>query len=443
MLAEDQGRASGPRRHVSELYVAMLAVAMVVGSGIFKSPSLVAANAETTEYLFLAWAIGGAVSLVGALCYAELTTAFPDAGGDYHVLKRAFGRTFAFLFAWSRFAVINTGSIALLGFVFGDYMSVVLPLGPFSSAIYAAAAVAGLVWLNLRPMKGGSVGDFAMTGLEVAGVLMIAGAGVWIALSGIAPLTDSPAASGPPPAGFGYALVFALLAYGGWNEIATMSAEVRDAKRGMARALILAVVLITALYLIVAWAFWRGLGIPALAESEAPAADLMARAFGEGAAWITALAIAIATFTSINVTIITGGRITFAAARDYKALQRLGTWDEAGAIPRGAYVAQGVVALALVLFGALYDGFVTLVDYTAPIYWLFMTGAGAALIALRLKEPATDRPFRVPLYPVLPILFVLAAAAMTYSALAYVKEGALLGVAVLAAGGLVHLWLRR
>jgi basic amino acid/polyamine antiporter, APA family len=419
---------------VSEAYVVMLAVAMVVGAGIFKSPSLVAENAGATEWLFLAWLLGGVVSLIGALCYGELATAFPDAGGDYHFLKRAWGRTVAFAFAWSRFAIINTGSIALLGFVFGDYMNAVAPIGAGGPAIYAAVSVAGLTALNLRGLKGGSRGDFALTGLEVAGVLMMVAAALWIVVQGIAPASVSPAASGPPPAGFGYALVFALLAYGGWNEIATLSAEVRDGKRGMARALVTSVLAITVLYMLAAWAFWRGLGIEALAKSTAPAADLMAAAFGENAGWLTAIAIACAAFTSINATIIVGGRTTYAAAKDFPALARLGHWDASRGIPAAATIAQGAVSMALVALGATYKGFATLVDYTAPVFWLFMALSGLAVIVLRLRSPETPRPFRVPLYPVLPLVFVAASLAMTWSSLAYVQAGALFGVGVLAMG---------
>ncbi len=412
----------------------MLAVAMVVGAGIFKSPALVAENAGATEWLFLAWALGGLVSLVGALCYGELATTFPNAGGDYHFLKLAYGRTVAFAFAWSRFAIINTGSIALLGFVFGDYLNQVLPLGAHGGAIYAALSVGGLTLLNLRGMDGNSKGDVILTGLEVAGVAMMAVAAGWIVLQGVAPMSPSPSASGPPPAGFGYALVFALLAYGGWNEIATMSAELRDGKRGMARALVVSVIVITALYMLAAWAFWRGLGIEALSRSTAPAADLMTRAFGPHAGWLTAIAIACAAFTSINATIIVGGRTTYAAAHDFPALARLGRWDVQRGIPVAAYIAQGAVSMTLVAIAASYKGFATLVDYTAPVFWLFMALSGLAVIVLRFKFRAAERPFRAPLYPGPPLLFAAVSLAMTWSSLAYVRAGALFGVAVLAVG---------
>lgn len=426
-----------PTRHVSEAYVVMLAVAMVVGAGIFKSPALVAANAGATEWLFAAWALGGLVSLVGALCYAELASAFPDAGGDYHFLKRAYGKGLAFLFAWSRFAIINTGSIALLGFVFGSYMQEVLSLGPNGAAIWAILSVAGLTLLNLRGMNAQSKGDYALTGLEVLGVVMMGAAAIWMVVQGAPPASASPSATGGPPASFGYALVFALLAYGGWNEVATLSAEVRDAKRGIARALVVSVLVITALYMFAAWAFWRGLGMEALAQSEAPAADLMARAFGPHAGWLTAVAIACAAFTSINATIIVNGRTTYAAAHDWPALKRLGKWDEQRGIPTAAYIAQGAVSMLLVGLGALYQGFSTLVDYTAPVFWLFMAASGLAVIVMRFKDKTAPRPFRTPLYPATPLVFAGVSIAMVWSSLLYVKEGALFGVAVLGAGVLV------
>jgi basic amino acid/polyamine antiporter, APA family len=428
---------------VSEAYLIMLAVAMVVGAGIFKSPALVAENAGATTWLFAAWAIGGLISLVGALCYAELATTFPDAGGDYHFLKRAYGKGVAFLFAWSRFAIINTGSIALLGFVFGDYMQQVFSLGAHGNAIWAILSVAGLTLLNLRGMNSESAGDYALTALEVLGVVMMGAAAIWMVMQGAPPASANPAGTAAPPASFGYAVVFALLAYGGWNEIATMSAEVRDPKRGMARALVISVIVITLLYLFAAWAFWRGLGIEALAKSAAPAADLMARAFGSQAGWLTAIAIACAAFTSINATIIVGGRTTYAAAHDWPTLRRLGRWDDQRAIPTAAYLTQGAVSMLLVVLGAIYQGFSTLVDYTAPVFWLFMAASGLAVIVLRVREKDAPRPFRTPLYPALPLAFVAVSLAMVWSSVDYVRVGALFGIGVLAAGVIVMAVLHR
>src|SRR5262249_32455570 len=155
-----------------------------------------------------------------------------------HFLKLAYGRRVAFLFAWARFAVINTGAIALLGFVLGDYLQAVRPLGENGAALYAFACVAILTAFNLRgAVKGQDEAEYGLTRLEVLGVLIVTSAGVWLFLQG-APAAEPFGAMGAPPAGFGQALVFVLLAYGGWSEIATLSAEVKDERAGMLRALV-------------------------------------------------------------------------------------------------------------------------------------------------------------------------------------------------------------
>src|SRR5688500_7357791 len=133
-----------------------ITVGIVVGAGIFRTPSLVAANASSESIALLIWLAGGLVTLVGALCYAELATTYPHAGGDYHYLTRAYGRPIAFLYAWSRIAVVQTGSVALLSFVVGDYASQLFSLGPYSSSVYAALVVVALTGLNVAGVRQGS-----------------------------------------------------------------------------------------------------------------------------------------------------------------------------------------------------------------------------------------------------------------------------------------------
>lgn len=420
-----------PVRSLTTRYVIVVIMAMVIGAGIFKSPALVAANAGSESVVYLLWTIGGLISLMGALCYSELASAFAHPGGDYHFLERAWGRRFAFLFAWARFAVINTGAIALLGFVIGDYMNRVIDLGPHGPAIYAFASVFLLTALKLLPS--GEAGDSALVIVLVLGLFVLVAAAVKLVIDGTPPL-DPGTPTAPSLGGLGYGLVFVLLAYGGWTEAATLSAEVKDGQRGMLRALIISVTLITLLYLLTAWAMLRGLGLAGLANSSAPAADLMTRAFGPGAGVVLALAVVAAAVTSVNATIIAGARTTFAAAANLPALKWIGRWNPATRSPRNAILAQGLVSLALVGFGAAYKGFETLVDYTAPVYWTFLIASGLALIRLRLKAPDAARPFRVPLYPVLPALFILSSGAMLISAILYVQGGAFFGLGVLVAG---------
>lgn len=429
-----------PARRLPVRYVIVVTIAMVVGAGIFKSPALVAANAGSESVVYLLWILGGLISLAGALCYAELATAFAHPGGDYHFLERAYGQRFAFLFAWARLAVINTGAIALLGFVIGDYMNRVVDLGPWGASIYAFASVALATALKLR--RSGEASDSALVGVLIAGLLALASAAAWLGVQGVPPAAPGEAAP-PTLGGLGYGLVFVLLAFGGWTETATLSAEVKDGQRGMVIGLVAAIGIITVLYLLTAWAMLRGLGLQGLSASEAPAADLMNRAFGPGAGVILAIGVVAAAVTSVNATIMVGARTTYAAAAKLPALRWVSVWNDKTQSPRNAILLQGAISLLLVGLGAAYQGFQTLVDYTAPVYWLFLIASGLALFRLRQKEPDAVRPFRVPLYPVVPALFVTVSSAMLLSAVLYVGAGAWFGAGVLLAGVAVILMLKQ
>jgi amino acid transporter len=432
-----------PRRHVSVLYVVMVAVAMVVGAGIFRSPADIAASTGSAPWFFGSWLVGGLITLAGAFCFAELATMLPSAGGDYHFLKATYGRRVAFLFAWSRFAVINTGSLALLGFVLGDYANAVWSLGPHGASWYALITVVAMTLFNLKGLYIAQSADYAMTGLEVGGLVVVFAAGVALVIAGMPPLTpDAPVHAGIP-AGFGQALLFVLFAFSGWSEITTLSAEVRDERRGMVRALVLAVVTITLLYLIANWALWRGLGMQGLAASRTPAADVIQRAFGDWAGVLTAIAISMATITSINATIVVGARTTYAAAADWPQLAFLGHWNGVRGIPVAGIVSQGVMGVLLIGLGTYTrDGFATMIDYTSPVFWGFLALSGFAVIVLRRRRPDLPRPFRVPFYPVLPLLFCASCLFVLWSSVEYVRLGALAGLGVLAAGGVLLLCLR-
>lgn len=426
----------------------MLIVGVVVGAGIFKAPSAVAAMSGSVEWMFAAWLLGGAVSLVGALCYAELAMTWPHAGGDYHFLHRAYGRSVSFLFAWARFSVIATGSIALLAFVFGDYMQQLLPL-PFGTpavgaAAYAALAVVALWWVNSRGLLAGTSTQNWLTSVELLGLLMLVLAALWLVGGGqgTATAAAAPAAASAPGLGsFGLAMVFVLLTYGGWNEAAYISAEMRQ-RRDIVRALVYSILIITALYMAVTWAYWRGLGFEAMAKSEAVAADLMRVAFGPVGEKVIAVMVAVAAITSINATMIVGARTQYAVGRDWPALRKLALWDGERGCPVNAMHIQNATALALVLLGAATGGgFKAMVEFTAPVFWLFFLLVGIALFVLRVREPATPRPFRVPLYPVLPLVFCATCAYMLWSSLTFVHSQSLgglnaawIGVAVMCAG---------
>jgi amino acid transporter len=408
-------------------------VGIIIGAGIFKTPALVAANVSDTSTLVFAWVAGGLISLIGALCYAELASTYPDAGGDYHFLTRAFGPRLAFLFAWGRLTVIQTGSIALLAFVLGDYATAVLPLGAYSTPIYAAVVVAGLTLLHVAGAPKAALAQNVLTVVEVLGVLLVVGVGL---LSPSAPSMAS--ASAATPSAFGLVMVFVLLTYGGWNEASYVSAEVRDPGRNMARALVLSILVVTALYVLVNVALVRGLGLSALAASKAPAADLLERLAGRGTAVLVSVMVIVSTLTSINATIFTGARSAYAVGRDFAPFRLLGRWDPRRQTPVNALAVQVLIALLLIGIGALTRrGFETMVEYTAPVFWMFILLTGLALFVLRRREPDRPRPFQVPFFPVTPLVFCLTCAYLLYSSLAYTGFGALLGVAVVATGAVI------
>jgi amino acid transporter len=413
---------------------ASVAIGMVIGAGLFKSPALVAANVGSLGELLGVWLLGGVLGVLGGLCYAELAAAFPSQGGDYRFLKLAYGPRVGFLFAWARFAVINTGSLALLGFVFGDYLNAWLPAGPHGPSIYAVAILLLFTAINLRGRTWGIDAQLGLTNALILGVALLGMVGLWFVVHATAPLDPQPAAASSVR-GFGVALVFVMLAYGGWSEIATLSAELEDPQRGILRALMLAMTVVTVLYLIINWSLWRGLGLTGLTESAAPATDLLRRAFGGISDVPVILVVYAAIVTSINATIIVGARTTLAGARDWPGLTAMAEWDEAQGVPHVAIIAQSAVALALVGLGTITrKGFETMVDYTAPVYWLFMTLSALAVIVLRRRLPDAPRPFRTPLYPLLPLLFAAASGFVLWSSISYVRIGALVGVAVLGVG---------
>jgi len=435
-----------PKASLSVFDACTMIVGLIVGAGIFGTPAIVAGAMGSENMIIAVWIAGGVFSIIGALCYAELATAFPSAGGEYHFIQRAYGRSLAFLYGWARMTVIVAGSIAVFAYLFGDYLSRVVNLGEYSSAIWAALIVTVLTAVNYRGIQEGKVTQNIFTVLEVGGLLLIIVAGLLLASPPPPPPVDVAAASGGPwylGAGLGTAMLFVLFTYGGWNDAAYISAEVRDRDRNMVRALLIAISLVAVLYVLIALAYLKGLGLHAMARSDAVAADLLKAVWGTGGEKLISIMIAVAALTSVNGSIIVGARSNYALGKDWPIFGYLGRWHEASGSPRNAMLVQGAIALALVGLGAFQKaGFKGLVEYSLPVFWGFFLLIGIAIFVLRAREPNMPRPFRVPLYPVLPAVFVCMCAYLLYSSLTYHKGHALVGLAVLAIGAVVLLFAR-
>lgn len=444
---QQRNAGAQPRPTLTVFDAVAMIVGIVIGVGIFKAPSIVAGNvADGTAFIAL-WLAGGVISLVGALCYAELGSSHPNAGGEYYFLSKAYGDWLGFLFAWARMTVIQTGAIAAIAFVFGDYATTLFSLGKNSSALYAGVAVVAITALNAT---GTAQSKWVQNVLTTALALAV----LTVVMSG---LTAAPAA--PPPAAApaqggvwfsGLALIFVLLTYGGWNEAAYLTAEMRDTRRNIVRALVIGILVITVLYLLLNLAYLKVLGLAGMQASKAVASDLMKATWGEGGAWLLGIVVVSAALSTLNATVFTGARTNYALGRDFTIFRALGTWNEKASAPVNALLAQGAIALALVgLASSTPDGFQTMVAYTAPAFWLFFMLTGISLFPLRRRAPVNADPFRVPLYPLTPLLFVAACAWMLYSSFNYAMSldpgsiGAMVGIAMLASGVPVLMWARR
>lgn len=424
-----------PVKKLSPFDAVAIIVGIVIGAGIFKTPSLVAAHSGSEFMAVLLWGLGGMISFIGALCYAELATAYPDTGGDYHFIRRAFGNKPAFLFAWARMTVIQAGSIAMIAFIIGDYASQILNLGAFSPSWYATAVILALTGVNAAGLAQGKLLQNILLSLLVLGFLGVILAG--LALAGPRPVDPTVPAFSEP----GKAMVFVLLTYGGWNEAAYISAEIRNAERNMKRVLLYSIGLITIIYVGMNIVLLRGLGLSGTARSDAVAADLMRIAWGEnGAMFISALIIT-AALSTINGAIITGARTNYALGRDFSLFRSLGQWRQGASTPKNALLLQTSIAVGLVALGTLTrSGFSTMVEYTAPVFWLFFLLVGFSLFVLRRKDPGRRRPFKVPLYPITPVLFCLFCGYMFHSSLSFAGTGAIIGLIVLILGVPVFSW---
>ena len=438
MSGEARAAAVRPRPTLTLLDAVAMIVGIVIGAGIFKAPSIVAGSVSSEQVLIALWIAGGVISLVGALCYAELGSAYPNTGGEYFFLSRAFGGKVGFLFAWARMSVVQTGAIAAIAFVFGDYASQLLALGEKGSVIYAMLAVIAVTALNIAGTRGSKRLQTILTIALAGAVLAVIIAGL---SSAAAPAAAAPAPSSSAPLFAQLALIFILLTYGGWNEAAYLTAEILDARRNIVRALVLGILIVTVLYVLFNLACLNVLGLDGMKASKAVAADLMQATLGDAGAIVLSLIVMAASLSTLNATAFTGARTNYALGRDYQVFRMLGVWQERSNTPVHALVVQGGVALVLVLLASMTpDGFETMVAYTAPAFWLFFLLTGISLFVLRRQQPVNTDAFRVPLYPLTPLLFCAMCGYMLYSSVNYAMSkdpgslGAQLGIGVLLLG---------
>lgn len=427
-----------PARQLSVFDAVSLIVGIIIGVGIYQVGPDVARGTGGAAGFMLIWLLGGVLSLCGALGYAELASAYPQAGGDYVYLGRAYGRWAGFLFGWMQLVIVRPGDIAVMAFAFATYASAIWdPWAASEGAspaliLYAAAATVLLTGLNLLGVRQGARTQNLLTGIKVVGLLLL----VAVALAVPGP-GRTPEPVSPLPASL--ALIFVLFSYGGWNEMAYVAAEVKDPRRGILRALLLGTGAVTLLYLLVNGAFLVTLGYEGVAASRAVAADSVASAFPRAGGRLISLLICISALGAVNGLIFTGARITYAVGRDHRLFRPFARWDPAKGTPTNALILQGVMALILI---CTLGSFIDTLIYTAPAVYLFYLATSLAVIVLRFREPEVERPYRVTLYPLPTLVFCGVCGFLIYSAVTYKPTIALAALGMLLLGLPVYAWSR-
>ena len=419
-----------PNRHVQPHLgvwdVASITVGIIIGSGIYSLPPLIAAHVASAGQMLWLWIAGGCIAMVGALCYSELAAAYPHSGGTYVYLNKAFGRLFGFMYCWCEFWIVRPGNIGAMAFIFIEYLGQVLPSldspAPtltFPELAVGCGAVLVLGLLNLLGVKSGKRTQMLLTVAKVLGLIAIF---VVSFLPSAALDTSEPILPAQGDVNWSLAMVFVLFAYGGWNETAAVAAEVRDPQKNMLRGLLLGTGIVVVVYLLVNLALLRGLGFDGIASGEAVVATLMTKALGPFGGRAISMLVCISCLGAINGMLFTGARLYYALGREQPAFGWLGHWHERLGTPVRALALQTLVAIVLLcVFSRYKDAFQQLVNFTVPLFWSFLLLVSVAVVVLRLRDPHTPRPFRLPLFPLEPLIFFAASALMVCSGVQYLR----------------------
>ena len=434
-MADSLARTLGTRD------LTLLVIGNVIGSGIFLVPSAVLAQSGgSVQIAMTVWVVGGLLSLLGALSYAELGAMEQggNGGGLYAYIRDGFGPFPAFLYGWTLFFVIGAGTIATLSVAAANYMTQFMPMSAMQKNVFAVALIVIMMVINVRGTRGSAIVQNVATAIKVlailgmSAVLFVLGDGnASTATARVTPVTAS---------GVGLSIISVLWAYEGWQYVTFVSGEAKDAQRSLPRAITLGTILLIVIYLIANLAYLAALGPARVAASDRVAGEAVATVMGPAAGWLIAAAIIVSMYSAAHATVITVPRVYYAMAHDGLFFRRLTEVHRTYGTPAVAIISSCAWAIVLALSGT----FEQLLTYVVFIGWIFYALGAAAVIALRIKRPLAARPFRVPLYPFTPLLFVVAGSAIVINTVMAQPRDAAIGIAVVLAGAPAYLvWRRR
>jgi len=394
------------RRTLSLRDLVLIVVGTVIGSGIFLTPGAVVRNAGAGGTALVVWLVGGVLSLLGALTFAELGAARPDSGGLYTYLRDVFGPMPAFLYGWTMFLVIGSGSLATLGAAFPRYVGTFVPLSPLGERAVALAMIALVTALNIRGTRQSADVQGVATALKASVIVLLA-----IVLIAASPKTPAGGAWWPEHLTFSMlssgvtAMIGVLWAYEGWQYLTFSAGESVDPQRTFGRGIVIGTVLLIGIYVTANLGYLRALGVDGVAASTRVASDAATAVMGPDAARVLAAVILISIFSAANGLTLTLPRLFFAMSRDRLFFARLATVHPRYGTPAVAIIGTALWSAVLVLSGT----FEQLLTYVVFMSWLWFALAALTIFGYRRREPNMPRPFRTPGYPITPILFVLAA----------------------------------
>ena len=390
-------------RRLSTWDAAMIVIGGVIGAGIFRNPATIAQQTNSGLQVLILWVIGGLLTLAGVLCYAELGARRPQAGGTYVYLREAFGQLPAFLFGWTMALINYPGSVAAVATIFADYFCTATGLSELWVKPVAAGGIAFIVGINLFGIRAGAWVQNVFTVLKIAAIVLLVVVGLVLARghlgTALAVDTVHPVSSWA----FVGALLPVLFTYGGFHYLNDLAGEVRNPQRTLPRALGMGMAGVVICYVLVNFAYLAGLGHAGLAASHAPAADLMRRLFGESGATVIAIGIACSAFGYCNIAIAGGARVLQTMGADGMFFRAAGRIDPRTRAPQIALAALGAWAIVLTVSGS----FNQLLDYTTVGEWLAHVFGIGTLFWYRQHFADQPSPYRVPFYPLLPLVFVI------------------------------------
>lgn len=392
---------TGPARFIDPRTAALLVVASMIGTGVFTTLGLQAEAVPDGAALLLVWVLGALVALCGALSYAELVAALPRSGGEYHLLSRIYHPVLGELAGFVSVTVGFAAPVALTAVALARYLGTVVEIDPLWTAIGVVVLVTALHGID---MELGRRFQVVMTLAKVGFILVFCG----IALAqgpvsgglAVLPTADTPGAVLSAP--FGLALIYVSYAYAGWNAAAYVVDEVQDPARTVPRALVQGTLLVAALYLLLNLAFLRTVPLNELTGTIEVGAVSARYVFGETGGDLLSLALSLLLVSSVSALVLTGPRVLQTMGRDIRALRWLGGLSRRGAPTRALLLQQGL-AIAMILTDS-FEGVLTFAGFTLSLF-ACITVAGVFL--LRSREPALERPYRIPLYPWPPLVFVV------------------------------------